>query len=285
MCWKKARPIGFRRCAKLPVHDGGKVVINDTDHSDFWISLKEEGLAGQRALVWKNFTRGYQVLFMDPYLDPGKDVGRNNPSGRTPDPYWDVFRDAMGQSRRYAMRMDLAATAPHGELASTNYCLANPGKEYLVFLPDGGDVTVDLSAARGEPGRRMAAAGGWEGCSRGHDCRWRGAYATIAVSLGRRGSVLCRKSQPPRNIMKNRFRILGRIVFVLLAACPLVAEETGAGHRPAPRASRQSPLFRRRQRQGRLPDRLAHLGQFSRECLREVPVAAAARLRRLFGVS
>lgn len=87
---------------------------------------------------------------MDPYLDPGKDVGRNNPTGSTPDPYWDVLRDAMGQSRRYAMRMDLAATAPMGELASTNYCLANPGKEYLVFLPDGGEVTVDLSAATGE---------------------------------------------------------------------------------------------------------------------------------------
>ncbi|MBN2295527.1 MAG: hypothetical protein JXM70_24065, partial [Pirellulales bacterium] len=29
------------------------------------------------------------------------------------------------------------------------YCLANPGKEYLVYLPEGGKVTVDLSAASG----------------------------------------------------------------------------------------------------------------------------------------
>ncbi len=61
-----------------------------------------------------------------------------------------MIRAAMGQSRRYAMRMDLAETAPMGELASTNYCLANPGQEYLVYLPDGGEVTVDLSAVSGE---------------------------------------------------------------------------------------------------------------------------------------
>ena len=65
---------------------------------------------------------------MDPYLDPGKDAGRNNPNGSTPDPYWDPLRDAMGLTRRYATRMDLAETAPHGELASSEYCLANPGQ-------------------------------------------------------------------------------------------------------------------------------------------------------------
>src|SRR5262249_32990366 len=38
---------------------------------------------------------------------------------------------------------------PAGELASTGYCLATPGREYLVYLPDGGDATVDISAAKG----------------------------------------------------------------------------------------------------------------------------------------
>jgi hypothetical protein len=46
--------------------------------------------------------------------------------------------------------MDLAASRPAGDLASTGYCLAVPGREYLVYLPDGGDVTVDLSAAKGK---------------------------------------------------------------------------------------------------------------------------------------
>jgi hypothetical protein len=55
----------------------------------------------------------------------------------------------MGFIRRYAERMNLAATAPHGELVSTKHCLANPGQEYLVYLPNGGETTVDLSTAPG----------------------------------------------------------------------------------------------------------------------------------------
>jgi hypothetical protein len=45
-----------------------------------------------------------------------------------------------------AERVNLAALVPHPELASTRYCLARPGHEYLVYLPDGGEVTVDLHA-------------------------------------------------------------------------------------------------------------------------------------------
>ncbi|MGE3776921.1 MAG: putative collagen-binding domain-containing protein [Pirellulaceae bacterium] len=45
--------------------------------------------------------------------------------------------------------MNLAAMTPRGDLASTKYCLANPGHEYLIYLPDGGEVTVDLSAVKG----------------------------------------------------------------------------------------------------------------------------------------
>jgi len=43
--------------------------------------------------------------------------------------------------------------APRGDLASTDYCLANPvadGAGYLVYLPDGGTVRLDLSGSPGE---------------------------------------------------------------------------------------------------------------------------------------
>jgi hypothetical protein len=123
------------------------VILNDTDHSYFWTGLKGDGLAAQRAWVWENFTRGSQCLFMDPYLDPSHDPGRNTPLGGQPDPYWDTIRQAMGRTRAYAERIDLAAAAPHDALASTTFCLANPGHEYLVYLPGGGEVTVDLSAS------------------------------------------------------------------------------------------------------------------------------------------
>ena len=46
--------------------------------------------------------------------------------------------------------MNLAAATPHNELASTKYCLAHSGEEYLVYLPEGDEVTVDLSSAPGE---------------------------------------------------------------------------------------------------------------------------------------
>jgi len=39
---------------------------------------------------------------------------------------------------------------PRGELASSGYCLANPVKEHLVYLPTGGEVSVDLAGAAGE---------------------------------------------------------------------------------------------------------------------------------------
>ena len=136
--------------SKLFAGDGRKVVVNDTDHSYFWTGLKGDGLAAQRAWVWENFTRGNQCLFMDPYLDPSHDPGRNNPAGGKPDPYWDTIREALGRTRAYAQRMDLAEMVPRGDLASTGYCLANPRQEYLVYLPKGGGITVDLSAATGE---------------------------------------------------------------------------------------------------------------------------------------
>ena len=56
----------------------------------------------------------------------------------------------MGYALNYANRMDLAEMVSTTKLASTRYCLANPGKEYLVYLPKGGDATVDLSGDHGE---------------------------------------------------------------------------------------------------------------------------------------
>jgi hypothetical protein len=56
----------------------------------------------------------------------------------------------IGETRRWAERVNLAEMTPHNDLASTKFCLANPGFEYLVYLPKGGTVTVDLSQARGE---------------------------------------------------------------------------------------------------------------------------------------
>lgn len=55
-----------------------------------------------------------------------------------------------GKTRTYAKRVDLAAMVPRDDLAATKHCLANPGEEYFVYLPEGDEVTVNLSQAPGE---------------------------------------------------------------------------------------------------------------------------------------
>ncbi|MBN2377845.1 MAG: hypothetical protein JXD22_15720 [Sedimentisphaerales bacterium] len=121
-------------CDNPPVADGRKVVLSDTDH--LW------GIGGNQSWVWKSFLRGYNPIFMDPYN--GKVLG--NPF----DPKWEPIRRSMGYTLRYAKRMNLRAMRPQGDLASTKYCLADPGREYLVYLPEGGSVVVDLSGGKGE---------------------------------------------------------------------------------------------------------------------------------------
>lgn len=94
-----------------PPADGSKVIISDTDH--LW------GVGGDEDWVWKSFLRGLNPIFMDPIQDPK----------------WDSARKAMGQTLTVAQRINLASMLPRPELASTGYCLTNPGKEYLVYLP------------------------------------------------------------------------------------------------------------------------------------------------------
>ena len=68
------------------------------------------------------------------------------------DPKWDPIRNGLGHTLRLAKGMNLASMVPRDELASSSYCLANPAKtgaEYLVYLPEGGKVTVDLAATSG----------------------------------------------------------------------------------------------------------------------------------------
>ncbi len=124
-----------------PAADGRKVIISDTDH--IW------GIGGNVEWVWKTFTRGQNPVFMDPYRDLR---GRKSfaPEDRHRyDEGWDPMRAAMGDTRRLAENIDLARMIPHPELASTKYCLADPGYDYLVFLPGGDPVTVDLTEVNG----------------------------------------------------------------------------------------------------------------------------------------
>lgn len=131
--WVSPNPEGGYRDDPPPAA-GKKVVLNDTDH--LW------GIGGNVAWAWKSITRGHNPIFMDPY--EGVVIG-----GRF-EARFDPLRRTLGYALGLAARLDLAAMTPQGGLASSKYCLADPGKAYVVFLPGGGKVTVDLSAAKGD---------------------------------------------------------------------------------------------------------------------------------------
>jgi hypothetical protein len=118
--------------------DGKKVSLSDTDHLC--------GICGDPAWVWKSFLQGHNVLLMDGY---DNSRGISDAAYHPDDPKWEEIRRNMGYARSYAMRMDLSLALPHPELASSNYCLAAVGSQYLAFLPTGGSVTVDVSGMSG----------------------------------------------------------------------------------------------------------------------------------------
>ncbi len=133
--WISPNPEGGYR-DNPPAADGSKVILSDTDH--LW------GIGGNQAWVWKSFLRGLNPLFMDPY--DGVVLGNRF------DAKWDPIRKSLGYTLRLAERMDLAAMTPQNQAASTGYCLAQAGAktgQYLVYLPEGGQVTVDLAATPG----------------------------------------------------------------------------------------------------------------------------------------
>ena len=112
-----------------PPADGRKVVISDTDH------YAPGG--GDALWAWKSFLRGHHPILMDFGLIGGVAAA---------DPAFEPARLAMGDTLRLAGQVDLVRLRPLGELASTGYALADPGREYLVLAPDGGPFTLRLEA-------------------------------------------------------------------------------------------------------------------------------------------
>ena len=162
-----------------PAATGTKVVIADTDHVN-------PGNMDRADWVWKCFARGLHPIFMDNPPIPGNplhpvhnDFLPDGPSAKT--------RAAMGAVLAVARKVDLAGLVPDPKLSSTGYCLANAGKEYLVYLPHGSEATVvDLSAAPGpfvvewfHPETGAATVGGTT--AGGVVGRWRAPFDGSAV--------------------------------------------------------------------------------------------------------
>jgi hypothetical protein len=141
-----------------PAADGRKVIINDTDHY---------ALGGDALWAWKSFLRGLHPILMDFGIIGG--VNPPEPSAGGPMSYaaFEPARWAMGDTLRFAERMNLIGMQPRQDLSSTGYALANPGEEYLVLQPSGAadPFTVRLAAGTytvewfGVDSRRTMGAG------------------------------------------------------------------------------------------------------------------------------
>jgi hypothetical protein len=145
-------PFGRQFLFDPPAWEGKKVSVNDTDH--LW------GHGGTVSWAWKCLVRGHNTLLMDSWDpiagSPCPEVNWGPRPGyplrdlnRRDDWTWEPVRKAIGYTRSYALRMDLASMTPHDELASTSYCMANPEREFLVYLPEGDQASVDLTRASG----------------------------------------------------------------------------------------------------------------------------------------
>ena len=155
-----------------PAWDGKKVSLLDTDH--IW------GVGGNAAWVWKSFLRGHNPIFMDPY--DGTVLGK--PADRA--------------GNRSAARWVRRAASPNGStsrpdararLASTGYCLANPGTEYLIYQPKVGEDFSVENEGRHVSIRMVRSRDNWGG-----GCRLR-------------GSRLARHGNSKRRLKGSRFFI------------------------------------------------------------------------------
>jgi hypothetical protein len=129
--WISPNPDGGYRDNPSPA-DGSKVILNDTDH--LW------GIGGSTVWVWKSFLSGTNPLYMDAFDTQGF---RSNES----------VRRSLGDTKRFAERVDLAATTPQPALASSGYCLSNipsPNPVAIVWVPAEAEITVNLSGTNRE---------------------------------------------------------------------------------------------------------------------------------------
>ncbi|MBS0170106.1 MAG: DUF4038 domain-containing protein [Nitrospira sp.] len=121
-------PGGYTKYARNPpATDGRHVQVLDTDHI--------HGIGGDQEYVWESFMRGYNPIYMDPF-DAVHELTIGEPVLN--EPQHERARVAMGQARRWADRLNLKHVTPQGELASTGYCLADQGGEYLIYIPASG---------------------------------------------------------------------------------------------------------------------------------------------------
>jgi hypothetical protein len=125
-----------------PVNTGGKVQLIDSDHTF--------GIGGDGNWVWRQFTRGHGgVLIMDDMAGTGlsgvfKVPGQHRASE-------EAARRALKEIATVLQVVDITGMAPHGELASSGYALADPARGKYIAMANG-NLKMNLS---GHPPRPL----------------------------------------------------------------------------------------------------------------------------------
>jgi hypothetical protein len=124
-----------------PEANGDKVIISDTDH--LW------GLGGTPVWAWKSFVRGLNLLYMDPFFNfqgYGEGVEKNDPAwSKLSDKDCEehiLMRKQLGYIVDLSKKIDLNRFVPKSHLSSTNYCLADEGKGYIVLSTSGDEFAL-----------------------------------------------------------------------------------------------------------------------------------------------
>jgi len=124
--WQSGR---YRR-KDPPVNNSGKPGIVDMDH----VAPGSHDVE----FIWSAFTRGYHFnLYDKPFESP-----------QAEGPEWEYMRNNIKKTVEYARKLDLANVSPMENLASTGFCLAKPGYQYVVYEPE--DTIFTVTGLRGD---------------------------------------------------------------------------------------------------------------------------------------
>lgn len=122
---------------------GSKVVIADTDHI--------YGLGGDADWVWRQFTRGLNVLYMDDETGTGLPGCFQTGTSASQQAGEALARQGIKGSRAASQMVSMAAMQPAGGIASSGFALAAAdGSQFIVYAPGGGTFAVNLTSAAGK---------------------------------------------------------------------------------------------------------------------------------------
>jgi hypothetical protein len=137
---------GFEYRYNPPPATGEKVLLVDSDH--LW------GIGCETSWIWKSFTRGLNILFMDPWEPIAGDLDWWQDGEITCNQRyyyaWDDTRRNLGYTRRVALMYDMNQCFPDLSFCTSTYCLANRNAQYVCYFPAGGNEGLDLTGMDGE---------------------------------------------------------------------------------------------------------------------------------------